>query len=132
MGNKSDKVSTQESSPWEGQQPFLRDIFSQAQGLFDQGPQQYYPGQTVAPFSPQTQLGMDLTTQRALGGSQQQNQFGNYLSQQFGQQNFDPASIGQYGYQAAGGIGQVITYTDTCSGQNRNKYIASTLLQLVK
>ncbi len=106
MGNKSDKVSTQESSPWEGQQPFLRDIFSQAQGLFDQGPQQYYPGQTVAPFSPQTQLGMDLTTQRALGGSQQQNQFGNYLSQQFGQQNFDPASIGQYGYQAAGGIGQ--------------------------
>ncbi len=105
MGSSGSQTSTQESEPWEGQQPYLRDIFSGAQDLFNQGPQEYYPGQTVAPFSPQTQMGMDLMTQRALGGSPQQDQFGNYLSGQFNQQNMDPATMFGYGNQAAQGIG---------------------------
>jgi len=106
MGSKSDKTTTQESSPWEGQQPFLEDLFAQAQGLYQGGPQQYFPGQTVAPFSPQTMQGMDLMTQRALGGSAQQDQLGQYLSNTMGQQNLDPSQI--YGGLggAAGGIGQ--------------------------
>lgn len=30
---------------------------------------QYFPGETIAPFSPETQAALDLTTQRALAGS---------------------------------------------------------------
>ncbi len=104
MGGSRDQTSTQESTPWEGQQPFLEDLFSQGQQLYQQGPQQYYPGQTVAPFSPQTMMGMDLMTQRALGGSPQQSMFGNYLMNQLGQQNIDPNALYGYGNQAMGGI----------------------------
>ena len=104
MGSKSDKTQTQEASPWGGQQPFLQDIFRQAQGQFQAGPQQYYPGQTVAPFSPQTQMGMDMTTQRAMGGDPSQQAFGNYLTGALNQPNLNPYQIAQ-GYQgAAGGI----------------------------
>jgi len=106
MGSKKGATTTTTSDPWSGQQPYLQDLFTQAQGLFNQGPQQYYPGQTVAPFSPQTQMGMDLMTQRALGGSQQQDIFGQYLSGQLGQQNLDPSSIYGPAQQAAGGIWQ--------------------------
>jgi hypothetical protein len=105
MGSKSDKTTTQETTPWEGQTPYLEDLFSQAQGLFQGGPQEYYPGQTVAPFAPQTMQGMDMMTQRALAGSPQQDQFGNYLSQTMGQQNYNPAEMFGYGSQAAGGTG---------------------------
>jgi hypothetical protein len=103
MGSKSDQTSTQTSTPWEGQQPYLTDLFSQAQQLYGAGGPQYFPGQTVAPFSPQTQMGMDLTTQRALGGDPSMQGFGNYLSNTFNQQQMDPNQIAQYGVQ---GIGQ--------------------------
>lgn len=106
MGGSRNQTSTTTSDPWKGQQPYLTDLFQQGQSLFQQGPQQYYPGQTVAPFSPQTQMGMDLMTQRALGGSPQQDAFGQYLQGQLGQQNLDPNSIYGPAMQAAGGIGQ--------------------------
>lgn len=106
MGSGGSKTSTQESTPWEGQQPYLKDLFSQAQGLFDQGPQQYFPGQTVAPFSPQTQMGMDATMQRAQGGSPQQDAMGNYLTGAMGQQNMDPSQIFGRAMGAANGIPQ--------------------------
>lgn len=32
--------------PWAPQQPYLTGMFSEAQRLYDQGPQQFYPGQT--------------------------------------------------------------------------------------
>lgn len=105
MGGSKDQTSTQQTTPWAGQQPYLEDLFEQAQGLYQGGPQEYYPGQTVAPFAPQTMMGMDLMTQRALGGSQQQNQFGNYLSNQLGQQNYDPMAMFGHGNQAAMGTG---------------------------
>lgn len=97
MGGGGSQTTTQKSTPWEGQQPYLRDLFRQAQGQFNQGPLQYYPGQTVAPFSPQTMMGMDLMTQRALGGSPQQDAFGQYLQNAFGQQNIDPAAAAMQG-----------------------------------
>ena len=48
---------TQKSEPWSQAQPYLKDIFGQAQGLYNSG-QQYFPGSTVVPFSPNTQAGM--------------------------------------------------------------------------
>lgn len=42
---------TTKSSPWGPQQPYLKDIFSQAQNLYNNNPSSYYPGSTVAPMN---------------------------------------------------------------------------------
>lgn len=58
MGDQGKTVTTtQDSSPWAPQQPYLTEGFSRAKGLLDAGPQQYYPGQTVADTSGQTSQG---------------------------------------------------------------------------
>lgn len=106
MGSKSPQVSTTESNPWEGQQPYLRDLMGQAQQLYRGGPQQYFPGQTVAPFSPQTQTGFDLLQQRALGGDPAMAGMGNYIANTTGQQTLDPNQIAQGGFGAMQGIPQ--------------------------
>lgn len=105
MGGGGSQTSTQESNPWVGQQPYLRDLFREAQGLYQQGPQEFYPGTTVAPFSPHQQQAMDLMTNRALSGSPQEQAFGSYLYNQLGQQNLDPNMMVNPAMQAAGGIG---------------------------
>lgn len=58
MGDQGKTVTTtQDSSPWAPQQPYLTEGFSRAKGILDAGPQQYYPGQTVADTSGQTSQG---------------------------------------------------------------------------
>lgn len=106
MGGKSGGGGgTQTTEPWSGQSPYLTDVFRQAQNVYRQGPQQYYPGSGVAPFSPQTQQAFDLTTQRALGGSPQQDALGGYITNTLGQGNVDPNQIAQGAGQAASSIG---------------------------
>lgn len=39
------KKSTQTTAPWEAQQPYLKEIFEEAQGLYSQGDKGYYDGQ---------------------------------------------------------------------------------------
>ena len=66
-------TTTQTTTPWSGQQPYLTDFFQQAQNLYDGGhldfnPQnapQYYPGQTVAQFTPQQTLALNAATNLA-------------------------------------------------------------------
>lgn len=94
----------QSSAPWSGQQPYLHDLFAESQAQFNQGPQSYYPGPTVAPFSPQSSMGLDMLTQQAMGGSPQQDAFGNYLSNQLGMSNVNPYDIYSSAYGAARGI----------------------------
>lgn len=53
---KTSTVTTNQD-PWAPQQPYLTEGFSRARGLLDQGPQEYYPGQTVADTSGQTAQG---------------------------------------------------------------------------
>jgi hypothetical protein len=60
--------STTTSEPWEGQKPYLSDVYTQAQAQHGQ-PISYYPGETTAGFTPQQQLAMNLTENRALMGS---------------------------------------------------------------
>ena len=48
---------TQNSEPWSQAQPYLTDLFRNAQNQYRQGAE-YYPGSTVVPFSPNTQQGM--------------------------------------------------------------------------
>lgn len=66
-GGKTNTI--EKSDPWVGQQPYLGDIFSNAQQMYQAGGPQYYQGQTVADLSPYTQSAVDLTAQRALNGS---------------------------------------------------------------
>lgn len=97
MGSKSDQTSTQRTEPWRGQQPYLTDIFQQAGNIYYGGGPQYYPGQTVAPFSPQSQLAMDLQTQMALGGDPTLAGAQQWAQQQFGAPQMDPQAIAGYG-----------------------------------
>lgn len=119
MGGGGSQTSTQKSEPWSGQQPYLKDLFREGQGLYRQGPQEFYPGTTVAPFAPQQQQAMDMITNRALSGSPQEQAFGNYLTGALGQQNLDPqAMFGHMGSAANilggmtgyGGIGESSQY----------------------
>jgi hypothetical protein len=83
-GGTTSTSSVQNASPWSAQQPYLRDVFREAQRLyFGANPQtvngmqfpdpnagpQYFPGSTVAPLAPETGQALQLETQRALAGS---------------------------------------------------------------
>jgi len=48
-GGGGTTTQVQKADPWSGQQPYLQDIFSQAQQKYYGGQPQYYPGTTVAP-----------------------------------------------------------------------------------
>lgn len=50
-------------------QPYMQDAAAQSRSLYNQGPSQYYPGQTVVPFSGQTEQAMGMTENRAINGS---------------------------------------------------------------
>lgn len=70
MGKSSGGGSqTQRVEPPKYLQPYLQGTMSDALSQYRQGGQQYYPGNTVVPFSPQTEQAMQMTEQRALNGS---------------------------------------------------------------
>lgn len=100
-GGGGQSTSTQ---PWKEQRGYLADIFGQAQNLYQQGPQEYYPGATVAPLSDATQQGISALQQSAQG-SPQQAAMGSWLGNTLGQGNVNPWSIFDPAQQAAGGLG---------------------------
>jgi hypothetical protein len=59
------QTQTTKSEPWEGQAPYLRDVFSQAKNLT---PQQFYPGQTYADPDDILLRAEQIGEQQALGG----------------------------------------------------------------
>lgn len=67
-GAPATTTTVQKADPWSGQQPYLTDIFTQAQTLSGT-PQEFYPGQTFADQSPETQLAMGAQANRAVMGS---------------------------------------------------------------
>ena len=62
--------TTQKSEPWAAQSPYLKYGMDEATRLYQQAGPQYYPGSTVAPFSPAQQQAQALGQARALGGNQ--------------------------------------------------------------
>lgn len=56
-GSSGTETATQTSEPWSQAQPYLRDIFSNAQSLYRNG-SEYYPGSTVVPFHGDTVAGL--------------------------------------------------------------------------
>jgi len=65
-GGGGGTTQTQKSEPWAGQAPYLTDLYEQAQNLYEQGPQQFYPGRTYAEASPTVYQAEDLQRQAAL------------------------------------------------------------------
>ena len=65
-GGGGSTTQTQKSEPWIGQQPYLTDLYRQAQTQFQQGPQQFYPGRTYAEASPTVYQAENLQRQAAL------------------------------------------------------------------
>lgn len=106
---------TQNSNPWSGAQPYLLDIMSQAQGLYNNG-SSYAPFSTVAPFSPTTQEGLNLTTQRALNGSPVVNQADQSVTNLLQQQPTDTPSQHYLGGLASGGTMTANPATSLLSG----------------
>lgn len=66
-GGGGNSTTVQKADPWEGQQSYLRDIFSQAQGLNQAGLSGNAP--MYAAFDPAQQTALQLGEQRALAGS---------------------------------------------------------------
>lgn len=87
MGAKDQ--TTSESSPWAGQQPFLKDIFGEGQRLY-QTPLQYGPGRVNQAFSAQTlegeQAGLGLIRGAGQGAGY------DYLNQSLRGDFLDPSS----------------------------------------
>lgn len=88
-GSSGTQTVTQTNSPPSYAAPYLKDILSQAQGLYNTAGPEYYPGSTVVPMAGETQAALDAQTQRSLMGSPvaqgaqnlaQQTLDGNFLS----------------------------------------------------
>lgn len=69
VGGGSSGKQTTTTEPPKYLLPYLQEAAQGAAGLYRGGPQGYYPGETVVPFSQQTQQAMDRTQQRAEAGS---------------------------------------------------------------
>lgn len=72
MGGGGGGTNTvQKADPWEGQQPYLKDVFSEADRLYNSGQlaPDYYGGNTVADQSQWTQQANQMQADRALNGS---------------------------------------------------------------
>ena len=62
-------VTQNVQEPWSEQIPHLKNIFGEAESLYESPAPEYYPDSTVAPLSPTTQTALDLQEARALTGS---------------------------------------------------------------
>ena len=69
-GGGGSRATTTETTrePWSGQKPFLTQGFEEAQSLLEGPKPSFFPGSTVVPFSPESQLAMGMRTSNALGG----------------------------------------------------------------
>jgi len=55
-GGQQSTNTVEKADPWAGQQPFLKDVFQQAQDRYNSGDPNFFPGNTIEQFSP-TELG---------------------------------------------------------------------------
>lgn len=68
-GGGGTNTTVQKSDPWEGQQPYLKTGFSEAEKLYNRTGPTYFQGDTFVPFSPETNVALQMQTNRALNGS---------------------------------------------------------------
>lgn len=81
MGSSSTPSrTTQVTEPPDFIEPYMEYGAQQSRALYETGGPQYYPGNTVVPFSQQTEQALGLTEQRALQGSQVTNAAQDYAT----------------------------------------------------
>jgi len=68
-GGGSTRTITQTSGPPAYAKPFLEYGMSQAKQMYEGGPPQYYPGQTVVGYSPESEMALSGQRQMAMSGS---------------------------------------------------------------
>ena len=68
-GGGSTRTITQTSGPPAYAKPFLEYGMSQAKEMYEGGPPQYYPGQTVVGYSPESEMALAGQRQMAMSGS---------------------------------------------------------------
>lgn len=97
-GGTKTATTTNTSTPWAEQTPYLKEIMGQAQNLYKNNTPTYYPGNTVAGFSPDQEQAFTRASQRSLNGNANMNaasQFnkdvlaGNYSGDPYQSQVFD-------------------------------------------
>ncbi len=107
-------VSSTEAPAW--QQPYQRQGLQYAQNLLNAGAPQQYPGQTVVPFSQQTEQALSGISNRAQTGSPVTRAAQQYVTQGLS----GPAAMNPYAAAAASQYG---------SGQAGNPYAAAAASQ---
>lgn len=68
-GSSKTQTVTQNNSPWSGVQPYLNSSYKNLDTMVNKGAPEYYPGQTVADFSPQQQQSIQGITDLAKSGN---------------------------------------------------------------
>lgn len=102
-GGKTTQV--QKADPWSGQQPYLKDIFGEAQKQYKELPTQFYPGKTFAPMSQLEQEGLRGQLGYATGeGAEYQGMGKEALQQMLGAP--ESKYMEEYGGQLAQQMGQ--------------------------
>jgi hypothetical protein len=100
MGKGQNNKTTQKTTadPWKPIQPYLKDAFSDAQGIYNQGAPGFFPGQTVAPMSGYSQQAFQSMAERARNGNplmgQAQGEIGKILSGGYLDPNNNPGFQG--------------------------------------
>jgi hypothetical protein len=93
-GESKQQKQTVNSAPWTAQQQPLRNLFGRAEGLYQQGPTPYYPGDTRADLSPTSQQALQGITQRGAAGSPLNAASGAYLQDVLGGKYLNQQSPG--------------------------------------
>ena len=123
-GSQNSKTTTE---PWKEQQPYLEKGFEEAEGIYDQGPAPYYPGQTYADMSGATQAGLAAQTGLATSGNPLVSGASNYATNTLTGQGDNPyASLLEPGREGmtATARGDFLTnnpYLDQVYGQAAGK-----------
>ena len=68
-GGGSSSTQVVNTNPWKPQQKPLISGFNFAKDIYHQGPHQYFPGSTIAPFSDVQQEALGATADRARAGN---------------------------------------------------------------
>lgn len=102
-GSSKPQTTTQTNDPWSAQKPYLQRGFSEAGRIYDQGPAQYYPGQTYADLSDPTKAGLTAQTGIASGPNQVIDNAAGYTSSVLGGGSDNPyAALLQTGAEGLG------------------------------
>ncbi len=76
------QTTVQKADPWPKQQPYLLKGFQNSEQQFlNSPPPQFYPGSTTVPFSPETELALQMQGNRAIQGSSVQASGNDQLTQ---------------------------------------------------